>query len=431
MTARVLRRMGFGTTGSDVDDFLARGDLSSNIARVLAAEFRDDEGVKSTPVPSFDSELPDRDISQTASVRFLKKRQEQNRSLTDWWLRRMVAARQPALEKLTFLWHNHFATNLSPVRSAQLMIQQNVTIRENCLGDFRTLALGMLTDGAMLRWLNGNSNTSKSPNENLAREFMELFALGHGGGYTEKDVREGARALTGWVVSRKEDVRFNPERHDFGDKTVLGKKGNHDAEAFCDIVLSQEASAVFVASRLWQQLASDTPPSADTSAALIAAYGSERNLRKLTHAILSSPEFLEGEATIVNGPVEWAVGLLRAIDFPLKELQSESGDKLRYALRALGQLPFNPPSVGGWPRGRAWLSATAAQLRFETAKLAVAHGDLSSIEDVSENDRIEAAGYLLGIGKWSASSAAALMNYTDSAPALVVAASNTPEYLSS
>ena len=120
--------------------------------------------------------------------------------LSDWWLRRMVAVQQPIHEKLTLLWHNHFATSAEKVRFAAHMAAQNQKLRSLSLGDFRTLAYAMLTDAAMLHWLDAQTNTAKAPNENLAREFMELFALGHGNGYTEDDVRQGARALTGWVI---------------------------------------------------------------------------------------------------------------------------------------------------------------------------------------------------------------------------------------
>ena len=126
----------------------------------------------------------------------------------------MVAVQQPVHEKLTLLWHNHFATSAQKVRAAAHMAAQNQKLRTLSLGDFRALAYAMLTDAAMLRWLDGQSNTAKAPNENLAREFMELFALGHGNGYTEDDVRAGARALTGWVIDPDGQTSMTPKRHD-------------------------------------------------------------------------------------------------------------------------------------------------------------------------------------------------------------------------
>ncbi len=141
--------------------------------------------------------------------------------LSGWWLRRMVAVGQPLHEKLTLLWHNHFATSAQKVRAASHMAAQNQKLRTGSLGDFRSLAYSMLTDAAMLRWLDGQTNTAKAPNENLAREFMELFTLGHGNGYTEDDVREGARALTGWVIRRRPPADLDgpqtPRRHGQND----------------------------------------------------------------------------------------------------------------------------------------------------------------------------------------------------------------------
>src|ERR1700741_1480366 len=161
----------------------------------------------------------------------------------------MVALPQPVHEKLTLLWHNHFATSAQKVRVAAYMVAQNQKLRTLSLGDFRTLAYTMLTDAAMLRWLDGQRNTAKAANENLAREFMELFALGHGNGYTEDDVRAGARALTGWVIDPDGRPPLTPKRHDTGTKTLFGQTRSFDAAEFCDAVLAQPKSAEYVATR--------------------------------------------------------------------------------------------------------------------------------------------------------------------------------------
>src|ERR1700761_4663761 len=211
--------------------------------------------------------------------------------LSEWWVRRMVLVRQPVHEKLTLLWHNHFATSAKKVLFPAQMAAQNQKLRSLSLGDFRGLAYAMLTDAAMLHWLDGQTNTAKAPNENLAREFMELFALGHGNGYTEADVRDGARALTGWLISRDGQTQVAPRRHDQTTKTVFGATGNFDAAGFCGVVLGQPKSASYVAGRLWQQLAADTAPSPAALDRLVTAYGPGRDLKALTTAILTDPEF--------------------------------------------------------------------------------------------------------------------------------------------
>jgi uncharacterized protein (DUF1800 family) len=305
------------------------------------------------------------------------------------------------------------------------MAAQNQKLRTLALGDFGNLAYTMLTDAAMLRWLDGQSNTAKAPNENLAREFMELFALGHGNGYTEEDVRDGARALTGWVIGADGRTSMIPKRHDGSAKTLFGLTRNFDAAEFCDTVLAQPKSAEYVAGRLWQQLASDDPPSPQALGRIVSAYGTGRDLRALTQAILTDEEFTGGRATVVNTPIEWLVGVIRALRVPAQP-------KMVHAtLRTLGQRPFYPPSVGGWPSGQVWLSTASAGARLHAA-IQLAHaGDLSSIESVAAGDRIDAVGYLIGVGAWSDRTVEALEPLLHQPPQLVAAAVNTPEYLTS
>jgi uncharacterized protein (DUF1800 family) len=341
----------------------------------------------------------------------------------------MLAVQQPIHEKLTLLWHNHFATSAQKVRVAAHMAAQNQKLRGMSLGDFRSLAYAMLTDAAMLRWLDGQSNTAKAPNENLAREFMELFTLGHGDGYTEDDVREGARALTGWVIRPSGETSIMPRRHDRTAKTIFGVTRNFDAAGFCDIVLAQPKSQQYVAGRLWQQLASDTPPSPQALDRLVTAYGPARNLGALTRAILTDDEFIRSRAAIVNTPVEWLVGVIRTlgvnVDAPARLKLVDS------TLHALGQRPFYPPDVGGWPHGRVWMSTASADVRMRAASQLAHTGDLSTVEDAADDDRIDAVGYLIGVGAWSDRTVTALKPLVRRPVQLVAAAVNTPEYLTS
>ena len=424
-TARMLRRAGFGVTGPEVDAALGR-DWPSYVDAMLGA----DPGAAATPMPSFpEPSPPGRKATPANRKDYNQQLSEQQNALSSWWLRRMATVQQPVHEKLTLLWHNHFATSAQKVRSPAHMAAQNQKLRTLSLGDFRTLAYSMLTDAAMLRWLDGQTNTAKAPNENLAREFMELFALGHGNGYTEDDVRNGARALTGWVIGRNGQTALTPKRHDTGAKTLFGTTRNFDAAGFCDAVLAQPKSGEYVAGRLWQQLASDDPPSPLALDRLVSAYGPGRDLRALTRAILTDAEFTGGRASKVNTPVEWLVGVIRTLRVPLDEPA-----QLRLAeatLRALGQRPFYPPSVGGWPLGQVWLSTASADARLRAASRMARTGDLSGIEYAAPGDRIDAVGYLIGIGAWSDRSANALRPLVRTPPQLVAAAVNTPEYLTS
>jgi uncharacterized protein (DUF1800 family) len=428
-TARVLRRAGFGVTGQQVDAVAAQ-DWSRYVDVALAADPDADPGAVATPMPTLPTlRGPRKGASVADRKEFNQQIFGQMTELSQWWLRRMTAVQQPVHEKLTLLWHNHFATSAEKVRVAAHMAAQNQKLRSLSLGDFHKLAYAMLTDAAMLRWLDAQTNTAKAPNENLAREFMELFTLGHGDGYTEDDVREGARALTGWVIRPGGEPTMVPKRHDHTAKTIFGVTRNFDAEGFCGLVLAQPKSPQYVAGRLWQQLASNTPPSPQALDRLVTAYGPGRKLGALTRAILTDDEFVGSRAAIVNTPVEWLVGVIRTLRVPV-----DTPARLKMAdaaLKSLGQRPFYPPDVGGWPHGRVWMSTASADVRMRAASQMARNGDLSIVEDTGAGDRIDAVGYLIGVGAWSDRTVAALQPLVRTPVQLVAAAVNTPEYLTS
>lgn len=423
-TARLLRRSGFGTTGTAVDA-VANRDWSVYLDETLGANPDADPGAVATPMPSFSTPpLPAGDAGNAA---FLTGLVEQMQELSAWWIHRMVAVQQPVHEKLTFVWHNHFATSAQKVGAAEFMAAQNQTLRTLKLGDFRDIAYAMLTDFAMLLWLDGLGNTEEAPNENLSREFMELFALGHNNGYSEVDVREGARALTGRYASAVGRTSVAAQHHDDGTKTILGVTGRIGDTEFCEIVLKHPGSAEFVSSKLWRLLASDDDPSAQTLTRLVRAYGPNRDLKALTKAVFLDPAFATGSGTAVSTPVEWLIGMLRSLSVPLDGPDSFAACDV--VLKVMGQQLFYPPDVDGWPQGRVWLSNTSAAARVWAANHFVPAGNLSLVADAPKSDRIDAAGYLLGIGAWSDSTAKALQSLADNPTRLVVAAVNSPEYL--
>ena len=425
-TARLLRRTGFGTTGLAVD-VANRVGVAAHIPAILGSDPTADVGARRTPVPTFDAITP---LGRSASKSEKQQRNQQIRSqlssLTTWWIRRMVAVEEPFGEKLTFVWHNHFATAATKVRRAGWLAAQNETLRRAGRGDFRTLALAMLTDPAMLFWLDGQKNSATAPNENLSREFMELFALGHGDGYTEQDVREGARALTGWRFRPNGTAYLSTRAHDDGTKTLLGVTGTLDTTGFCDAVLSRPASPHFVASRMWSQLVSANPPSTATLDRLVTAYGDQRDLRSLLTAMLTSADFVAAYGTIVIGPVEWLIGAIRALRIPI--VDDAAARKVVAVLRTLGQIPFYPPNVGGWPSGAAWLSTAAADARIQAAAALASQADLDAIRG-STAAKVDAVAHLLGVASWSARSAAVLAETAVDPRRLVAIALNTPEYL--
>jgi len=420
----MLRRSGFGTTGREVDAVVNR-EWRSYLDEVLALDPAADPGAIATPMATYST--PALPASEASTAPFVSSMLAQMQDLSGWWIRRMVAVRQPVHEKLTFVWHNHFATSAEKVVAAEFMAAQNQTLRTHALGDFRDLAYAMLTDSAMLRWLDGLGNTKEAPNENLSREFMELFALGHDNGYTEADVREGARALTGRFDTPGNGTLLLAEHHDSGVKTILGATGPFGDGDFCDIVLGHPDSARFVSAKLWRLLASDTDPGEAASGRLVTAYGPNRDLKALTKAIFLDPDFVAGAGTAVVTPVDWLIGMLRSLSVPLDGPNTLTACDV--VLKVMGQRPFSPPDVDGWPQGRVWLSNTSAAARFWAADRFVATGDLSTVADAAPSDRVDAAGYLLGIGAWSDTTAAALQPLAGNPVRLVAAAVNTPEYL--
>lgn len=425
--ARLLRRTGFGTTGDAVDAALVTGS-AAYVNSVVSANPATDPGVVATPVPSFAAVAPvGKAASKSERTAHGHDLSQQLLSLTTWWLRRMVSVHDPAVEKLTFCWHNHFATAATKVRHASWLAAQNSTLRELGRGDFRPLALAMLTDAAMLDWLDGEKNTAAAPNENLSREFMELFALGHGGGYTETDVREGARALTGWRIRTDGSTELNARAHDNGSKTFLGVTGDLDQVGYCDAVLAQPASPRYVAARWWGQLGSNLAASEDLVDRLVAAYGPQRSMAALFTAILTAPEFTAAHETSVISPVEWLIGAVRTLRVPIAT--DAAAKNLVVVLRGLGQVPFYPPSVGGWPSGQAWLSTASADLRFQAASSLVRAGNIDVVSNAAPSSRLDVAAHFLGVATWSSASAGALQNVASNPAQLVAVALNTPEYL--
>ncbi len=409
--ARAVRRTCFGATGSQLDAAAAQG-LDSWVDAQLAAPAAGDDA----PTFAADASTP----SGKPATR------QDAAELTSWWVQRMVTAAHPLHERVVLGWHGIFATLIRTVRSPALMLTQHRTIRAHALGRFADLAPAMLTDPAMLVWLDGRRNTRRAPNENLAREFFELFTLGHDGGYTEVDVREAARALTGWTVSPEGTARLERARHDPGPKAILGHTGPFGAEDVAAIALAQPQSANHVLSRWWAMLAGPTPIPAATRVRLLAAYGQQGQATEMIRAMLTDEAFAAAAGTMVVSPVEWVVGALRSLSVSLDDSTMRM---VLAGLERLGQVPFAPPNVSGWPSGQAWLTTASAQTRWDLAGRLVLRADLSTVADVPVGQRLDAACRLVGIPALTARTRAATEGYAATPPRLVAALLLSPEYL--
>ncbi len=345
---RLLWRAGFGPTsgqaeslaGQPVEQVIHSLTRPSGPAVLTGPEPTDDEGNALTPADSWGEDHC-------------------------WWLDRMVRSDQQLVERMTFIWHDWFANSNEKVNDQQKMLDQNQLFRENALGSFHDLFLSVTTNPAMLIFLDGIYNDRHEPNENYAREMMELFSLGADrGAYTEDDVREMARALTGWTAdwtesSGLQNFRFEASRHDNGNKTVFGQTGNWNYVDAVRLCVTHPLHASFFVSKLWSYFV-PAPPDEATLASLEGTYlETGYSIRAVVEAILQHPDFLEGP-DLVTPPVVYNAGLLRAIGRPI--------DTTGWAwlCSGAGQQLFYPPNVSGWDFTR-WLDTSTIKARWELA----------------------------------------------------------------
>jgi uncharacterized protein (DUF1800 family) len=279
-----------------------------------------------------------------------------------WWLDRMIRSRHPLEEKLTLFWHDHFATT---EQDTPLMLAQNRTLRRHALGRFPDLLEAVTRDPAMLMFLSLANSDQEAPNENYARELMELFTLGHG--YSERDIRQAARALTGFRADWRDDgnvkISYDREWHDAGAKRVLGKVGHFDWKDVLDLCVRHPAHAPFMVGKLWDFFVG-TPLQGSTRAHLVRVYRrSGLRIRPVVGAILAHPALYRNldAPNMVMSPVVFLAGSLRTAG------QAIDRDSWTWMLQAMGQYPFQPPSVAGWEWGTAWLSSNSMRVRFDFA----------------------------------------------------------------
>ena len=313
-----------------------------------------------TPLPSWASEpflSPRRFRGMSAEERKLAQREMFQRAfeLQSWWLTEMLTTASPLTEKMTLFWHNHFVSSQQKVRSPQLMHRQNALLRRHALGNFGEMLHAVARDPAMVIYLDSASNRKGQPNENFAREVMELFTLGEGN-YEERDIKEVARAFTGWSIDLDTgDFMFRRAAHDEGAKTVLGRSGSFDGDAVLAILLEQPQTAEFIAGKLWREFVSPNPDPAEVKRIARVFRDSRYDIRAALHAILVSDAFYapQHRAALIKSPVDLVVGTLRQFSFTTGEVMP-----FVFTANQLGQILFAPPNVKGWPGGEAWINST-------------------------------------------------------------------------
>jgi uncharacterized protein (DUF1800 family) len=293
-------------------------------------------------------------------VRQQSKQDIKNLNLT--WLNEMVNSEQQLREKLSLFWHGHFAS-----RNLNILYQQQLLdiIRRNALGNFRDLLTEVSKSAAMINFLNNNQNRKGHPNENFAREVMELFTLGRGN-YTENDVKEAARSFTGWGANVAGEFVFRKPQHDNGEKTVLGKTGSFAGDDVLNILLEQKQTARFITRKVYKYFVNENIDESKITWLSERFYQANYNIQSLMNDIFSSDWFYDEKniGSKIKSPVELIVGIRRMLP-----MEIENDDIQLLLQRLLGQLLFYPPNVAGWPGGKNWIDSSSLMLRLRIPQM--------------------------------------------------------------
>ena len=374
--AHLLRRFAFGASEIELD-YYAEGGLSSAISKLL----------------DYDK------VAETVAVRPSEltngKQGLRVQHVQMWWFIRMLTTDRPLEERMTLFWHDHFATSAMKVTIPASMLRQNEILREGATGSFRDLLREVSKDPAMLFWLDNQTNVKGKPNENFAREVMELFTLGVGN-YTEQDVQSAARAFTGWTFRAGNNKKspgqpkgngflFRADQHDNGIKTVLGQTGNLDGDAVIDLLCEQTQCHEYICRKLWEYFAYPNPEAHIVKRLANAFRASKLNIAHVLRSIMESPEFYseKAERALYKSPIDFCVPTLRQLGVSeiIKRVLSETNDSNRDKLpgklapiaalnrstKAMGMELLFPPDVSGWAGGASWISSATVDERIKWA----------------------------------------------------------------
>ena len=362
-----LSRISFGATPAEIGA-LEGQDYAVTVDRLLSSVRRK----ALTPAPDWLNEGPaelrrrqqaaqaeSRDGIDGKKLEVVRPVEQQGRELRNWWVEEILATDQPFTERMVFFWHNHFTSSFLKVRYAPALFRQNALFRREAVGNFATLLREVARDPGMLIYLDGMRNVARQPNENFARELLELFTLGEGQ-YSEADVKAAARAFTGWSIDRETGHFVNREQaHDGGEKTFLGQTGRFDGDGIIGILLNHPRTAETIVEKLWREFVSLTPDRVAIGK-LAASFRKNYEIGPLMRMILLSAEFRDpaNRGALIKSPVDLIVGSVRLLGLPVPEKT-----QLVRMLQGLGQVPFDPPNVRGWPGGESWISTYTLLLR--------------------------------------------------------------------
>lgn len=289
--------------------------------------------------------------------------------IRQWWVTRMIQTPRSLQEKMVLFWHGLLVSGKPDIPQSEFLFIQNELFRRNPLGNFKEMIVAISKDPAMLRYLDNNSNRKGRPNENYARELLELFTMGIGN-YTEKDIKEAARAFTGWTY-RNYEFYFDARQHDDGPKTFLGRTGNLDGGDIISIIFEQPATARWLPRKLFESFAYLRPEESLVEELADLFRRSHFDVAPVVRAILTSSAFYSPKAmrTQVKSPAQLVIGTARLMDIDAGQVVN-----LIRAMDLMGHALFFPPNVGGWPRGESWISTSTVLMRYNFSGLLLTGG---------------------------------------------------------
>ncbi len=363
-------RAGFGASPMEVQAALSKS--QRQIVKNLLNDSRKSESFEIAKTePRIALKNAKKDIKSNVNSReemreqlkeLVQEKREMIGNLNDAWVARMGQGKGVLREKMTLFWHNHFACRS---KLATFIQQQNNTLRTHALGKFGDLLMAISKDAAMLQFLNNQQNRKKSPNENFAREVMELFTLGRGN-YTETDIKEAARAFTGWGFNLQGEFVFRQLFHDEGLKTIFGKSGNYQGEDVIEMLLAHPQTATFISTKIYRYFVNESFNSEHVASMAKRFFRSDYDIADLMEYVFTSDWFYDSVniGAQIKSPVELLAGMQRP-------LHMDFADKtpVLYTQKALGQMLFNPPNVAGWPGGKAWIDSSSLLTRMQLPKV--------------------------------------------------------------
>ena len=422
-TSRLFDRFGFGPRPGEYAQALKDG------VTTVRARLTTIPDIANTVSPVIEPEILDLGRRPEANspevVPYAIALRSQAQAMGLWWLDLMALSDHGLTERMVWFWHGHWATSIEKLNYSLPMFKQNKTFRTHALGDFNAMTKAMLNDGALQFWLDGQDNTAKAPNENLGRELMELFVLGVNR-YTEDDVKAISRALTGYQVVRSNGVvTINQNRRDTNPVTLLGKSGVFTGDTLSDFLVARDDCATFISERLWYRfISSNEVMPADFSAKKAFA---GRSIAAAVQAMASDSAMQDPKNALVKSPVEWFISACRALELTPSLLQTPA--QLNSFLNKLGQTPFSPPNVGGWPAGEAWLSSATSQYRLAFAFWLIKQSPLTALTQIPRELRVRRSADWLGVPEWSSRTQSALRSALDDPPQFALLALCSPEYI--